>query len=67
MAAPEGLSPDGESIYKVLTYEPQHISVLQEKTGLPVEKLMAALTELEIQDAATECENNRYKRAEQGL
>ena len=67
LAAPEGLSPDGESVYKVLTRMPQHISVLQEKTDLPVAKLMAALTELEIRDAATECENNRYKRAEQEL
>lgn len=43
-----GFSADAAAVYALLSGEPVHISALEARTGLPVPRLLGALTELEL-------------------
>mgnify|MGYP000932863242 FL=1 len=57
---PENLSDDAERIYSVLSKEPAHISNIEAETGLPVQCLLAALTELELAGVVRSYSGRRY-------
>lgn len=59
---PEGASDDARLVFSALTDEPQYIDQISDKLNLGVQQVMAALTELEIFDAAQSVSGGRYIR-----
>ena len=61
---PEGdcsdLSPEAASVFSALEAEPQHLSVLCERTGLSCDVLLVAVTELELTDRIASYSGGRY-------
>lgn len=57
------LSENAGKVLRVLGKTPVHISVLEEKTGLPVTSVLVALTELEMTGEIRSYPGRRYSRA----
>lgn len=57
---PDDLSEDGKLVYEALEFMPQYVDILAEKTKLPVGRLLATLTELEIAGLAHCYSGKRY-------
>ena len=57
---PDGISDNAKLVYSSLTKEPQHISVICEKTGLSTALVSACMTELEINGLASDFSGKRY-------
>lgn len=57
-------SPEAVQVLAVLQREPQHLSVICEKTGLSVSKILGAVTELEVEDQIQVYSGNRYSLPE---
>ena len=55
-----GVSGDAETVYRYLTAEPVHIDKISQDLGLPVYRVLSALTQLEISDLATACRGRRF-------
>lgn len=60
-APQEELSPDQLTVWKALEEEPLHVAMLQEKTGLPMGKVMGCLTVLELKGMAKSCPGKRFR------
>ena len=56
------LSPEQVSVLEVLEEEPLPAAVLQERTGLPMGKVLGSLTVLELKGLAKSCPGKRYRR-----
>ena len=56
------LSPEQASVLEVLEEEPLPAAVLQERTGLPMGKVLGSLTVLELKGLAKSCPGKRYRR-----
>ena len=56
----EKLSDDGTLLYNKLTSEPLHTSQLEELTGLSTQRLLIAITELELCSAISSHSGRRY-------
>lgn len=61
--APPALSGDEAAVYAALTPEPILADLLTEHTGLPPQRLLAAMTMLQIKGLAKKLPGNRYQRA----
>ena len=61
--APPALSGDEAAAYAALTPEPILADLLTEHTGLPPQRLLAAMTMLQIKGLAKKLPGNRYQRA----
>lgn len=61
-AAPEDLPADAAQLYRALTREPRPLDELCESAGLPVSRLLAAATELELRGLAAGVSGQRYAR-----
>lgn len=59
---PDGASDVARLVFDALTDEPQYIDQISDKLGISVQQIMAALTELEIFDAAQGVSGGRYIR-----
>lgn len=61
---PEGdcsdLSPEAARVFSALEAEPQHLSVLCERTGISCDVLLVAVTELELTDRIASYSGSRY-------
>jgi len=55
-----GLSKDTKMLFLAMTKEPQHISVLEEKTGFTSAKILGLITELELLDKVKSYSGRRY-------
>lgn len=62
---PEGLSPDAMALWNRLSARPQGIDELAAGAGLPANRALAALTELELSGNVTPLPGKRYARAGQ--
>ncbi len=58
----EGLSPEQSAILNALEESPLPAAVLQERTGLPMGKVLGSLTVLELKGLAKSCPGKRYRR-----
>lgn len=54
------VSKAANQVYQALSIEPMHVSILGEKTGLPVTELLVALTELELCGKIQSYSGRRY-------
>lgn len=59
---PKMLSPDAGSLYAVLEREPRHISELSHSAGLPLNRALSAMTELELGGWARSFSGRRFSR-----
>jgi len=57
------LSENAEKVLGVLEKTPVHVSMLEEKTGLPASSVLAVLTELELEGIIRSYPGRRYSRA----
>lgn len=62
--APPALSGDEAAVYAALTPEPILADLLTEHTGLPPQRLLAAMTMLQIKGLAKKLPGNRYSAPE---
>lgn len=60
---PKDLSEDAAALYAALMTEPQSVDALCAASGLPVERLLTAVTELELRGLATGASGQRYRRS----
>ena len=56
-----GVSEDAKKVYESITAEPVHIDSIANASGLPVNRVLQAITELELEDLIT-CEKGRMYR-----
>lgn len=56
----EVFSEDGDLLYRQLTKQPLHIAELEELTGLSTQRILTAITELELCGAITSYSGRRY-------
>lgn len=61
-AAPQGLSADEQTILELLTAEPVLADTLVARSGLPAQRVLAALTMLQIKQLALKLAGNMYQR-----
>ena len=57
-----GLSEDARQVLRHLTETPLHLTELEAETGLVPARILAAVTELELEDLAETLSGNRYQR-----
>ena len=62
-AADLDLSEDAENVLRLLGETPLHLTELEAQTGLVPARILAAVTELELEDLAETLSGNRYRRA----
>ena len=61
-ALPQDLSPEGEKLLTALGGETLAVAQLAERTGLPAARLLALLTQLEMEDLVESLPGKRYRR-----
>ncbi len=59
---PPEVSPDGAAVFAALTATPQPVDLLADATGLPMPRLLAALTELEMFGCAVNSAGGQYRK-----
>lgn len=59
---PTGLSAEEDTVYQILTEEPQHTDEIVAKSGLEASKVIAALTMLQIKQLAEKQSGNYFLR-----
>lgn len=57
---PDYLTENARKVYDVIGFEPRHVDLLSEESGLPINETLSSLTELQIYGLVKETEGRQY-------